>query len=89
MLREERRDASKLYNPMRIDELSTLDPSTPWLEYINRYTVYSLAYIAVVISCTGPLGEKKGNLPYPSGPSPLRTCLALGHLLIVNIVNIL
>lgn len=34
--REERRDASRLYNPMRIDQLQTLDPTTPWLDYINR-----------------------------------------------------
>ena len=33
--REERRDASKLYNPMKVSELTTLDPTTPWLEYIN------------------------------------------------------
>jgi hypothetical protein len=63
LLREERRDASKLYNPMRIDELSTLDPSTPWLEYINRYTIYSMASVAVGISCTGPLGWKQSYLP--------------------------
>lgn len=34
--REKRRDASKLYNPMTINQLTTLDPTTPWLEYINR-----------------------------------------------------
>ena len=34
--REERRNASKLYNPMKIRELSKLDPNTPWLEYINK-----------------------------------------------------
>ena len=33
--REERRNASKLYNPMRIRDLASLDPNTPWLEYIN------------------------------------------------------
>jgi predicted metalloendopeptidase len=33
--REERRDASRLYNPMPISQLSTLDPNTPWLVYIN------------------------------------------------------
>lgn len=33
---EERRNASKLYNPMRIRDLSELDPQTPWLQYINR-----------------------------------------------------
>ena len=34
--REERRNASRLYNPMSIRELSKLDPNTPWLEYINN-----------------------------------------------------
>ena len=34
--REERRNASKLYNPMRIRDLSNFDPNTPWLEYINN-----------------------------------------------------
>jgi predicted metalloendopeptidase len=34
--REERRNASGLYNPMRIRDLSKLDPYTPWLEYINN-----------------------------------------------------
>jgi len=34
--REERRDATKLYNPMPISQLAELDPNTPWLDYINR-----------------------------------------------------
>ena len=34
--REQRRDSSRLYNPMTIKELATLDPSTPWLEYLNK-----------------------------------------------------
>jgi predicted metalloendopeptidase len=34
--REERRNASKLYNPMRIRDVSKYDPDTPWLEYINN-----------------------------------------------------
>ncbi|TRY73034.1 hypothetical protein TCAL_01898 [Tigriopus californicus] len=34
--REERRNASKLYNPMRIKDVSNFDPHTPWLEYINN-----------------------------------------------------
>ena len=33
--REERRDATKLYNPMKISDLKTLEPTTPWLKYIN------------------------------------------------------
>ena len=34
--REERRDASKLYNPMTVGDLTTLDNTTPWLDYINK-----------------------------------------------------
>ena len=34
--REERRNASKLYNPMRVRDLSKFDPNTPWLDYINN-----------------------------------------------------
>ena len=34
--REERRDASKLYNPMTVGELTSLDNTTPWLDYINK-----------------------------------------------------
>ena len=26
----------RLYNPMRIKDLTALDPNTPWLEYINK-----------------------------------------------------
>ena len=34
--REQRRNASRLYNPMKIKDLSKYDPYTPWLEYINN-----------------------------------------------------
>lgn len=34
--REERRNVTKLYNPMTISELQEKFPSIPWLEYINR-----------------------------------------------------
>lgn len=33
---EERRDESKLYNPMTIKELSAKVPGIPWLKYINN-----------------------------------------------------
>ena len=33
--REERRDATKLYNPMTIKELSQKVPGIPWLDYMN------------------------------------------------------
>lgn len=34
--KEERRNASKLYNKMTIGELQKMVPEIPWLEYINR-----------------------------------------------------
>ncbi|KAG0730217.1 Neprilysin-2 [Chionoecetes opilio] len=36
MPKEDRRNASKLYNKMTIGELQKLVPEIPWLEYINR-----------------------------------------------------
>jgi len=33
--REQRRDIKALVNPMTIKQIEQLDPSTPWLEYIN------------------------------------------------------
>lgn len=33
--KEERRDTSKLYNPMTISELQTTYPSIPWLAFIR------------------------------------------------------
>lgn len=32
---EERRNATRLYNPMTITEIQQKFPSIPWLEYIN------------------------------------------------------
>ena len=43
--REERRDSSRLYNPLTIADLSRLEPSVPWLRYIN--TLLAGADIAV------------------------------------------
>ncbi len=34
--REQRRNASRLYNPMRVRDLASLDPYTPWIDYINN-----------------------------------------------------
>jgi len=34
--KEETRNATKLYNPMKISEVSKLDSNTPWLEYTNK-----------------------------------------------------
>ena len=33
--REMRRDPNRQYNPMTVSQLASLDPDTPWLEYIN------------------------------------------------------
>lgn len=33
---EERRDATKLYNPMKIADLQEKFPSIPWKEYLNK-----------------------------------------------------
>jgi len=44
--REERRDASKLYNPMRVSELTSLDPTTPWLEYINTILTTDIVQVS-------------------------------------------
>ena len=43
--REERRDSERLYNPLTIADLSRLEPSVPWLRYIN--TLLAGADIAV------------------------------------------
>ena len=43
--REERRDATKLYNPRSIDQLKELDPNTPWLEYINNILTEPVASV--------------------------------------------
>jgi membrane metallo-endopeptidase-like protein 1 len=34
--RENRRNATRMYNPMKIKDLHTLAPMVPWLEYINN-----------------------------------------------------
>ena len=47
--REERRDASRLYNPMKVSELTSLDPTTPWLEYIN--TILTPNIVQVLKTC--------------------------------------
>merc|ERR1719192_158981 len=44
--REERRDASKLYNPMKVSELTTLNPTTPWLEYINTILTTDIVQVS-------------------------------------------
>ena len=43
--REERRNASRLYNPRRIRDLSSLDPHTPWLDYINNILTDSIMQV--------------------------------------------
>ena len=45
MSSEERRDSSSLYNPMMIRDLFSLDPATPWLEYINNLLTPSIMQV--------------------------------------------
>jgi len=44
--REERRNASRLYNPMQIKELHSLAPMVPWLEYINNILTDDLIQVS-------------------------------------------
>jgi len=39
-------DASKLYNPMQVSELISLDPTTPWLEYINTILTTDIVQVS-------------------------------------------
>jgi hypothetical protein len=34
--RENRRNATRMYNPMRVGDLATLAPIIPWVDYINN-----------------------------------------------------
>eukprot|EP00096_Caligus_rogercresseyi_P012738 TRINITY_DN5436_c0_g1_i1.p2 TRINITY_DN5436_c0_g1~~TRINITY_DN5436_c0_g1_i1.p2 ORF type:complete len:590 (-),score=128.56 TRINITY_DN5436_c0_g1_i1:3851-5620(-) len=43
--REKRRNATKLYNPMTIKDLTQLDPYTPWLKYINHILTKELIQV--------------------------------------------
>ena len=45
--REERRNATKLYNPMRIKDLAKFDPNTPWLEYINNILTPEIIQVGI------------------------------------------
>ena len=47
--REERRDASRLYNPMKVSELTSLDPTTPWLEYINTILTTNIVQVMKLV----------------------------------------
>jgi len=43
--REMRRNATRLYNPMKIKDLHTLAPMVPWLEYINNILTTDLVQV--------------------------------------------
>ena len=60
--REERRNASRLYNPMRIKDLAKLDPHTPWLDYIN--TILSPEIIQVLTKPKTQLFSSKNSLEF-------------------------
>ncbi len=46
--REERRNASRLYNPMKVKDLVQFDPHTPWLEYINNILTDDIIQVSIV-----------------------------------------
>ena len=47
--REERRNASKLYNPMKIKDLYKLAPNIPWMEYVNNILTEDILQVFVVL----------------------------------------
>ena len=44
--RENRRNATRLYNPMMIKDLHSLAPMVPWLEYINNILTTDLVQVS-------------------------------------------
>ena len=65
--REKRRNATRLYNPMRIDELHTLAPMVPWLDYINNILTKDLLQVnadeRVIVDEPGYLKNLTALLP--------------------------
>jgi len=65
--RENRRNATRLYNPMRIDELHTLAPMVPWLDYINNILTKDLLQVEaderVIVDEPGYLKNLTALLP--------------------------
>ena len=51
--RENRRNASRLYNPMMIRDLHTLAPMVPWPEYINNILTKDLLQVCsnIQVAC--------------------------------------
>ena len=52
MPRELRRNTSLLYNPMLVRDLSSLDPNTPWLDYINKILTPDIIQVRTKIQCS-------------------------------------
>jgi len=65
--REKRRNATRLYNPMRIDELHTLAPMVPWVDYINNILTKDLLQVEaderVIVDEPGYLKNLTALLP--------------------------
>jgi len=65
--REMRRNATRLYNPMRISELHTLAPMVPWLDYINNILTKDLLQVEaderVIVDEPGYLKNLTALLP--------------------------
>ena len=46
--REERRNASRLYNPVLVKDLHNYAPMVPWLEYINNILTEDIAQVKLI-----------------------------------------
>jgi len=68
--RENRRNATRMYNPMLVKDLHTLAPMVPWLEYINRILTPKIAQIdeneRVIVDEPGYLKNLTALLPKTS-----------------------
>ena len=56
--RENRRNASRMYNPMRVGGLATLAPIIPWVDYINNILTDK------IIQVRGHYTAQQGGLIY-------------------------
>ena len=57
--REERRNASRLYNPMKLDSLNNIAPIVNWTTYVNNVLTKDLLQVISVILCDLALSNGK------------------------------
>ena len=48
--REERRNATRLYNPMTLKELESSIPIVPWTEYVNKILTPDLMQVNLMVN---------------------------------------